>query len=225
MRLRGICQQIQFSEQVRVLFRGHEAEVAALELCVLQVRQEPEDRESGLLFEHRFERAVQHLGAVRKDEGAEVAVGLPGSGALRHRPQTVHQSAQGQARALRADHQDDGQVQHVSDMPGAGLRRDTADTVVEAHDAFRHDDVCPGGVPVEQGLQPVFLREVQVEVVARDAEGRPVEHGVDVVRSALEGVDPRAPSLQRRQHRAGDRGLPAAGCRRREQQFIHGSSP
>ena len=38
VRLRGICQQIQFSEQVRVLFRGHEAEVTALELRFLQMR-------------------------------------------------------------------------------------------------------------------------------------------------------------------------------------------
>ena len=229
--LGSVGQQVEFPLQVRVLFRGHETEVAAFKLRVLQMWEEPEDRQAGLCLQHRSQGTVQHLGTVREDQSPNVTVegrrfcAADGCRALRYSLQAIHESTQREARALRTGHQHDGQVQDVRHMPGTGLRGDAADPVIEAHDPFRHRDVRAGRIPGKELLQPVLRGEVQVEVVAGDAERRPVEHGVDVVRSALEGMDPEAPPFQRRQHRAGDRGLPAAGGRRREQEFIHGSSP
>ena len=83
----------------------------------------------------------------------------------------------------------------------------------------------PGGTLCIKGAHGIRCGEKEVKVVALDPQHGPVEHGVDVVRPALEraGVGP-AP-LERGQQRTGQGGLAAAGTGRCDEKLHHLRSP
>ena len=69
-------------------------------------------------------------------------------------------------------------------------------TVEQAHYAFHHGDVGPGGVFRENLPDVLFRRKEGVEVHALAAGGDVMEHRVDVVGSAFERLHPQSAVAQ-----------------------------
>ena len=78
-----------------------------------------------------------------------------------------------------------------------------------------------GGAAGVKRLHRGPVREEQIQIMAVHLQSRTVEHGVDVVRPALEGAGRTAPPLQRHEQGAGHGGLAAARAGRRQQKLYH----
>ena len=188
--------------------------MAAFDARVLEPRQTAEHRQARLALEHRRERPAEGGGALVEEHARDVA----GRAEV---AQPAELGGQGQARCARGQHQQDGQVQRIGELPRARARRHAAEAVVQAHRALDHRRaVTPAGAGKER---PDALRtaQKQIEVVAFDPEDGAVEHRVDVIRPALEGAGGVPALLQNAQQGAGRGGLAAAGRGRGDQQADH----
>ena len=176
--------------------------MAALESRLRPVGEIPQHRQAGLPLQQRGQAAVQPRGAVVEEQPGDLA-GLPEA------EHPLDLGGQGQAGPLGPQDQQHRQPQGAGCLPGAGPVR-AAHPVVKAHGPFAHRRPVARGIPGIERPQPPFPAEEQVQVVALHPQHRPVEHGVDVVRPALEGQGDRPRLGQRRQQGAGHGGLSAA---------------
>ena len=128
---------------------------------------------------------------------------------------------QRQALTLWLHHQQHRQTQRVGQMPRTGPVADAPEAVVKAHSPLAHRRTVSGGTLRVEGAHRLGRRKKEVEVAALHPQHGPVEHGVDVVRPALEGAGRTAPPLQRHEQGAGHGGLAAARAGRRQQKLYH----
>ena len=116
---------------------------------------------------------------------------------------------QGQAGPLGMQHQHSGNIRRVRHRPGAGPVC-SLHAVVKAHSPFHQGKLrrltaqCPpdAGLPLQK----------QVQIAAGHPQHLLVEHGVDVVWAALEGLNGHPPGPQRRQQGTGHHRLAAAAA-------------
>ena len=193
--------------QIRNLLCGQKAEMAALDPRRLELRQAAEDRKARLLFQHGRKGPVQCTRAFVEHHARDAAV-------RPEVPQAPQLGRKGQARPADRQHQQHGQRQRHGKLPGAGAGADAAEPVIKAHGPLDHRrPVTPAG-PGEQGPDLPVVSQEKVEVMALDPQHRPVKHGVDVVRAALEGAGGEAALAEHAQQGTGDRRLAAARCGR-----------
>lgn len=191
--------------------------------AVGQLGQPAQHRKARLPLEHGREQFRQPPGAaIEKKPADHTGTAEPG--------QPPHHGRQSEGRPLGAHHQQDGGPGGPGQVPAAGPLR-APHAVVTAHDPLqhRHAAATPGGG--QQGAGLVLPAEKQVQVPAGQAQHLPVEHGVDIVRPALEGAGVQPPALKGPEQGAGHGGLAAAAGRSGHQQagqvqpLLHGCPP
>ena len=84
-------------------------------------------------------------------------------------------------------------LRHCRQIIGAGLRVDTAQTVIVAHDAFHHGDIRILGSPLHQITGRLLIGKKGIEIPGFRSQHPGMKHGVDVVRAAFKGGDPKPP--------------------------------
>ena len=119
----------------------------------------------------------------------------------------------GQSRALRVQHEHDGTFRPLRDLKGARARGIKADAVVIAHHALDDRHVLPCAVLRKEEAQRVVVKKEGVQIAALRADDLAVEHGVNVIGTALRRGDRNAAVDKRLQDRAGHRRLAAAAVR------------
>ncbi len=132
---------------------------------------------------------------------------------------------QRQTGPFGCDDQQYRQAQRVGQMPGTGRVGHAAQAVVKAHGPLAHRRPVSGGTLRVEGAHRLRRGEKEVEVVALHPQHGPVEHGVDVVRPALEGAGVSPAPLERGQQGTGQGGLAAAGTGRCDEKLHHLRSP
>ena len=192
--------------------------MAALQLRLLQVGQVPQHGQARLPLQHGLQAPCQHGGAVGEEDGRDVA-------GLAEVQQAPDLGRQGQAGPLWPHRQQDGQLQRVRRVPRAGPVGGPPQAVVKAHGPLHHRRAAAPGIAAVLAPDRVPLRQEQIQVPAVHPQGRPVEHGVDVVRAALEGAGVQPPPLQRAQQGAGQHRLAAPRGGGGQDQLNHGSFP
>ena len=179
-----------------------------------EFRQKAQHRKTRLFFQHRGQQSVHPCRAVVQQDACDVT----GSAEV-YEP--VQLCSQRQALTFRLCHQQYRQTQRVGQMPRTGPVADAPEAVVKAHGPLAHRRTVAGGSLRVEGAHRLGRRKKEVEVAALHPQHGPVEHGVDVVRPALEGAGRTAPPLQRHEQGAGHGGLAAARAGRRQQKLYH----
>ena len=179
-----------------------------------EFRQKAQHRQARLFFQHRGQQSVHPCRAVVQQDACDVT----GSAEV-YEP--VQLCGQRQALTLWLCHQQHRQVQRIGQMPRTGPVADAPEAVVKAHSPLAHRRTVSGGTLRVEGAHRLGRRKKEVEVAALHPQHGPVEHGVDVVRPALEGAGRTAPPLQRHEQGAGHGGLAAARAGRRQQKLYH----
>ena len=207
--LRRVREPVELRLQIPDLLRGHKAEVPVGDLGLGHGRQAAVNGKPRLL-RNRLVKGVHCFGHPVQDHAAQrVGCETPEPFDFRckrerlpARPHDQHGRGVGRAREVR----------------GRGRVRGAGNAVVKAHHTL--DDAQPArrDVPRELAAHLGFVHKEQVEVSARDAEHRGMEHGIDVIRAALERRKRRAAPLERAQQRACHGGLAAARAGARDQQ-------
>ena len=176
--------------------------MAAFQGAVLHHRQiaKGKHRPAELVRNRLLHPRVQHGGAPVQNHAPDVALRVQIQKAPNHRqhrmgsPPGIHHQHR---RSIR------GHCHGVGAGPGSH-----ANAVVIAHNAL--DDGKAAAVLRQGETQGVFVKKLQIQVSAGHPQGRGVEHGVDVVRAALEGPQVLFPPFQRRQQAGDEGGLSAA---------------
>ena len=179
-----------------------------------EFRQKAQHRQACLFFQHRGQQSVHPGRAVVQQDACDVAGGAEG-----YKP--LQLCGQRQALTLWLHHQQHRQAQRVGQMPRAGPVADAPEAVIKAHGPLAHRRTVSGGPPRVEGAHRLGRREKEVEAAALHPQHGPVEHGVDVVRPALEGAGRTAPPFEGHEHGAGHGGLAAARAGRRQQKLYH----
>ena len=179
-----------------------------------EFRQKAQHRQTRLFFQHRGQQSVHPCRTVVQQDACDVAGGAEAV-------ESLQLCGQRQALPLWLHHQQHRQTQRVGQMPRTGPVADAPEAVVKAHSPLAHRRTVAGGTPRVEGAHRLRRREKEVEVAALHPQHGPVEHGVDVVRPALEGAGRTAPPLQRHEQGAGHGGLAAARAGRRQQKLYH----
>ena len=179
-----------------------------------EFRQKAQHRQTRLFFQHRGQQSVHPCRAVVQQDACDVA----GSAEV-YEP--LQLCGQRQALTLWLHHQQHRQIQRVGQMPRAGPVADAPEAVIKAHSPLAHRRTVSGGPPRVEGAHRLGRREKEVEAAALHPQHGPVEHGVDVVRPALEGAGRTAPPFEGHEQGAGHGGLTAARAGRRQQKLYH----
>ena len=152
--------------------------MAAFKAGFLHGRQEAQDRQARLPLQHRRERRGAALGCVGKDQRRDAALF-----AEVHEPFYLRRKCQAAALGVYDKH--NRRSCQARKVPGAGLRG-IIQSIVKTHGPFDH-----GNVRVHAGESlPDALHALQekVEIAAGDAQDVLMEHGVDIIRAAFEGL-------------------------------------
>ena len=121
-----------------------------------------------------------------------------------------------------------GRIGRPGQMRGRGRVRRARNAVVKPHHALDDASAVRRDVPRELAAHRGLVHKEQVEVAARDAEHRGVEHGVDIIRPAFERRKRRAAALKRAQQRARHGRFAAAragACEQQAGRVTHASRP
>lgn len=114
------------------------------------------------------------------------------------------------------DHEHDRCLQQLRDVRGRREPLGAESAVVQAHHAFDHRDVGTGRTVREERCDPFLTGQHRVQVAPRPPGRHGMETGVDVVRPDLEPGHHVPGPPQRRHQPDGNRRLPGAGRRRRD---------
>ena len=205
--------------QIIHLCRGDEAEVAALERAVGHLRQKAAGAHAEAFLDRPRKRRIAHRRAAVQNDAADAVF-------RRKVQKTVEHGQRRQSRALRVQHEYDGTFRPLRDLKGARARGIKADAVVIAHHALDDRHVLPCAVLREEEAQRVVVKKEGVQIAALRADDLAVEHGVNVIGTALRRGDRNAAVDKRLQDRAGHRRLAAAAVRSGNEQsrrcLLHG---
>ena len=199
------------------LARGIKAQMPAFKNCLRHGRQVAQHRQPGFFFQHGGQAGIQRRAAVAEQDTCQMTV-------RPEIPQAPHLGRQGQAGALGPQHQQHRKPQRLGHMPGAGPVG-AAQTVIQAHGPFAEGGIMPGCPRRIQAAQALFRSKEQIQIVTGHPQDRAVEHGIDIIRPALEGAGGEAPASEGSQQGAGHHGFAAAGLGRGQKKFNHCSSP
>ena len=212
-----IGQQADLLGKIGDLSGGFQAQMAALHHRLRQAGQIPQHRQAGLGFQQGLEHPEELFGAVIQQDACNVALRFEMHKAL-------DLCGQRHTGPLGLYHQQYRQVQRIGQLPGTGAGGQAL-PIVKTHGPFAHHSPVPGSIVGVQFPYRIFGRKIKIQIVALHPQHRPVKHGVDVVRPALEGAGVHAPLFQRGQQGAGDGGLAAAGTRCGDDELHHLRSP
>ena len=188
--------------------------MAALQRALGHGRQIAVDRHAALGLHGLFEPRIGHGRHAVENHARDAAVRAEGLIA-------AHHGGGGEGHALGIDHQHRRGRERLGHREGRRAVGIHGQAVVIAHRAL--DDVQIGRAPDEPAAQAVFVQKIGVEVAAGRADDLRMEHGVDVVRAALEGSHVLAPVLQRLKQCTDHGGLAAAGAGSGDEHAVHSS--
>ena len=200
--------------KTRHLVGEDQPQVAALQDRFVHRRQIAQNPDAGLC-QNGLPMGVQHGFAVGEDHTGN----MTGRAKVQH---PLDLCRQGQADPLGAEDQDHGQVRQVRHLPGTGLVGAVYPVVI-AHGSLHQGEL--GGLPGQGVSHPFGALKKEVQVPAGQAQDLTVEHGVDIIRAALEALHGQAPVLKGPEKAAGHHGLAAAAVHGGEHETLHGRPP
>ena len=182
--------------------------MAALQRAIRHSGQKPQraDPSAEAAPDLGGQRLIGRSGALIEDDAADAAV-LPKA------QKPLNDGKHRKRRPPGVDHQNGGGLGNVGHRKGAGPGIRQAHSVVIAHAALNNAHVAACAVFRQQKAGCIVFQKKQVQIGALRADDPAVEHGVDVIRPALEGAGLQAPVVKRLQNGAGDGGLSAAAAR------------
>ena len=95
----------------------------------------------------------------------------------------------GTSHSMRIDHQNHRRLRHLCQMVGRSLLTDSTEAVVKSHHALHYRKVCALCRARKKAFRQSLPSEKSIQIPGRDAEHRPMEHRIDIVRPALDGTD------------------------------------
>ena len=122
---------------------------------------------------------------------------------------SIYRCQSRKASPFHIHQKDHRRIRKIRHLPGTGPLRDTAKSIVKAHDALQYSDSAFRkflhfeDFPAEQISQRIPVRKKAVQISRRDLQHRPVKHRIDIVRPALNRPHRLDPLLQKRKQCTG----------------------
>ena len=181
--------------QVADLLCGHKPKMPAFQRAVGHLRHISADGDIIALLDERFDLRVDAFADLVEDDALDLAVRLVGKIASQL-------GSDGNGHSLAVEHQH-RRLGGFGKLPGGSLGGG-GNAVVVAHHPFDEGKGKVFAVFLQQVGSGRLIGEEEVQIARRDTQHLPVEHRVDVVRSALEADRVLPHPGERLQNGAGD---------------------